>query len=222
MKAAALTPLKDSLTAKKNAFLEKAPSEKIDSYNRGIDAVETDGTLASAKKVGDAAPDFTLNDATGNPVTLSEVLKNGPVILTWYRGGWCPYCNIALHYLQEALPEFKAAGASLIALTPEVPDNSLSTAEKHSLEFAVLSDLHNGVAREYGIVFKLIEEVAVAYQEGFDLHGYNGDESDELPLAATYVIARDGTIKWSFLDKDYRNRAEPADILAAVEALEAD
>jgi peroxiredoxin len=141
------------------------------------------------------------------------------VILTWYRGGWCPYCNITLHYLQEYLPQFQAAGANLLALTPELPDSSLNTSEKHSLKFAVLSDLHNGVAKEYGIVFTLIEEVATAYQNGFGLHEYNGDESNELPLSATYIIDQDGIVRWAFLDKDYRNRAEPADILVALKGL---
>ena len=126
---------------------------------------------------------------------------------------------MTLHALQHALPALTEAGARLIALTPELPDRSLSTAEKHALGFDVLSDVGNRVAHTYGVVFKLTPDVAALYQEAFDLHGYNGDTTDELPLAATYVIDRGGVIRWAFLDAEYRNRAEPAAILAAVTEL---
>lgn len=210
--------LSDLLTEKREGFLAKAPQEKIDVYENGVEAVATSGILEAALKVGDAAPDFTLTNALGTEVGLYETLKNGPVVLTWYRGGWCPYCNITLHYLQEMLPDFKAAGAQMMALTPELPDKSLDTKEKHSLEFEVLSDVDNAIAKEYGIVFKLTPEVA-KYYEGFGLADYNGNDSDELPLAATYVIAQDGTIQYAFLDADYRNRAEPSEVLAVVKGL---
>lgn len=212
-------PLQDTLDAKKAAFEAKADPEKMRIYAEGIEAVRASGILESARQVGDTAPDFTLNNATGQPVRLYEVLKNGPVIITWYRGGWCPYCNLTLQRLQAELPSFRAAGATLLALTPELPDSSMSTAQKHALAFDVLSDTGNGVARDFGVVFRLTPEVAAAYQQGFDLHGYNGDVSDELPLAATYVIGTDGVITYAFLHPDYRNRAEPNDILQAVQRL---
>jgi peroxiredoxin len=211
--------LQSELDAKKAAWAAKASDEKKALYADGIKAVVETGILKTAKQKGDVAPDFTLENALGEEVRLSDILKEGPVVLTWYRGGWCPYCNMTLHRLQEELPNFKAAGATLLALTPELPDKSLSTSEKHSLEFEVLSDVGNKTAREYGIVFKLIDELADSYQSGFDLHGYNGDSSDELPLAATYVIDKNGVIQYAFLDAEYRNRAEPAEILAALEAL---
>ena len=165
-----------------------------------------------AKQEGDEAPDFTLNNALEKPVSLSEYLKKGRVVLTWYRGGWCPYCNLTLHALNEELQNFKAQGANLIALTPELPDESISTAEKQNLEFEVLSDVGNKVAREYGIVFKLTDEVAEIYNQSFGLNNHNGDESNELPLAATYIINKDGEIAYAFLDADYRNRAEPSEL----------
>jgi len=152
-------------------------------------------------------------------VQLNDYLKKGPVVLTWYRGGWCPYCNMTLHYLQEQLPNFQLKGASLLALTPEIPDQSMSTIEKHQLQFEVLSDVGNKVAKQYGIVFKLTDAVADSYQKAFDLHAFNGDESDELPLAATYVIDQNGQIVYTFLDADYRNRAEAKDILAALDLI---
>ena len=207
------TSLQADLDAKKAAWAAKATDTKKKLYDDGIEAIVKDRIMPNAKNVGDKAPNFTLTNATGDTVQLADYLKKGKVILTWYRGGWCPYCNLTLRSLQENLPDFKAKGANLLALTPEVPDKSISTAEKHNLEFEVLSDLGNEVAREYGVVFKLIPELAESYQAGFDLHSYNGDESNELPLAATYIINQKGIIEYAFLHKDYRNRAEPSEVL---------
>ncbi|MBB5352187.1 peroxiredoxin [Haloferula luteola] len=185
-------------------------------FAKGIEAVAASGILDRALQVGDTAPDFTLKNALGQEVQLSKELTQGPVVLTWYRGGWCPYCNIALAALQEKLPEIRRAGAQLIALTPELPDKSLSTAEKNHLEFQVLTDLNHQVAKTYGIAFELTPTVRELYQKFFDLTEFNGAEAGHatLPLAATYIIGQDGKIQWAFLDADYRKRAEPADIVA--------
>lgn len=204
--------LQDQLDEVKNNFESKADASIIKIYNDGINAVAKSGVVEHAKNVGDTAPNFTLNNALEQPVELQEYLKKGKVVLTWYRGGWCPFCNLTLRQLQKELPDFKANNATLIALTPEVPDNSLSTKEKHQLDFEVLSDLGNKIAKEYGIVYKLTADVAKSYNSSFGLNAYNGDDSNELPLAATYVINEDGTIAYAFLDAEYRNRAEPADI----------
>ena len=212
-------PLQDVLDERKNNFNAKATEEKKKVYAVGIQDILDKGILDNAKKVGDKAPNFTLINATGEEVSLASYLEKGPVVLTWYRGGWCPYCNLTLARLQEELPNFQAAGANLLALTPEVPDSSISTSEKHELTFEVLSDLDNNVARDFGVVFTLTPDVADAYQKSFGLHEYNNSESNELPLAATYIIDTDGTIAWAFVNEDYRNRAEPRDILAALEAL---
>ncbi len=206
--------LKEQLDAKKAAFAEKADDHKKKVYAEGIEAVENSGITSSAKQIGDIAPNFTLTNAVGEKVSLNDYLKKGKVVLTWYRGGWCPYCNLTLHELQNELPNFNANGANLIALTPELPDKSLNTAEKNNLKFEVLSDIGNKVAKEYGIVFDLTPEVAEMYNAAFDMNGYNGDQSNQLPLAATYVINKEGKIIYSFLDADYRNRAEPSEITA--------
>lgn len=217
----AQSTLQDSLDQKKAAFERKASEEKKRIYAEGIESVAKSGITSSALQVGDRAVDFKLKNAKGETVQLYSELKKGPVVLTWYRGGWCPYCNITLHYLQMELPNFKQEGANLIALTPEKPDSSLSTIEKNDLEFEVLSDLNNTIAKRYGIVFKLTPEVAEAYQNAFDLHAYNDSQSDELPMAATYVIDTDGVITYAFLHEDYRNRAEPKEILKALQKLNA-
>jgi len=206
--------LKSQLDERKEKFGKKADPQKRKAYKEGIASVEKSGIVEKAMQVGDTAPNFVLNNALGEAVELNEYLKKGKVILTWYRGGWCPYCNLTLNQMQKELPNFLANGANLIALTPELPDKSLDTKEKNALKFEVLSDVGNKIAKEYGIVFKLTDAVAKAYDKSFGMNDYNGDESNELPLAATYIIDQDGKIIYAFLDADYRNRAEPSELTA--------
>ncbi|WP_423998167.1 peroxiredoxin-like family protein [Maribacter sp. IgM3_T14_3] len=207
------------LDIKRQEAAAKFTEEKKQIYAEGISSVAASGVLENALNVNSKAPNFTLKNTLGNWFSLYEELKNAPVVLTWYRGGWCPYCNITLHYLQEKLPEIKKTGATLIAITPELPDNSLSTSEKNKLEFTVLSDVGNVVGKEYGVVYTLTNQVASIYEEGFGLSEVNGDDSNELPLAATYVIDTDAVIQYAFLDADYTERAEVTDILEALHKL---
>ncbi|MBE7653249.1 AhpC/TSA family protein [Tenacibaculum finnmarkense genomovar finnmarkense] len=206
------TTLVSELESYKVNFNKKADTTTKTKYKKGLNAVVNSGILESAKNIGDIAPNFKLKNAIGETISLKSYLEKGPVVLTWYRGGWCPYCNLTLHSLQEELPNFIAEGANLLALTPELPDESINTSEKHNLEFEVLSDIHNKIAKEYGVVFKLTEDVAKKYNEKFQLNLHNGDTSNELPLAVTYIINTDGKIEYAFLDADYRNRAEPSKI----------
>ena len=207
------------LEVRRKGFNAKASDEKKKIYAEGIEDVKNSGILEKALNVGDKAPNFTLNNALNKPVSLYDELKNGPVVLTWYRGGWCPYCNITLHNLQDRLPDFEKEGATLMALTPEVPDKSLSTSEKHELEFTVLSDVNNVIGKEYGVVFELLSGVATIYEQGFGLSEFNGNSDNELPLAATYIIDKNGIIKYAFLDADYRKRAEPDELLQVLKNL---
>ncbi|MFK7910932.1 MAG: peroxiredoxin-like family protein [Akkermansiaceae bacterium] len=213
--------LEDRLKARAAQGSDKITPEIKAAFADGIEAVKKAKIVETAKQVGDTAPDFTLKNASGKEVKLSEQLKQGPVVLTWYRGGWCPYCNIALAALQEELPAIKKAGASLMALTPELPDKALSTTEKNKLKFQVLTDLNHKAADKYGLIFKLTREVEKLYGKFFDLKEFNGKEAgtDTLPLAATYIIGTDGKIKWAYLDHDYRKRAEPKDIVKFLEGI---
>ncbi|MEP5340370.1 MAG: peroxiredoxin family protein [Algibacter sp.] len=205
--------LQTILNEKKADFERNADEFKKQAFKRGIEHVEQSGVLNKAKQVGDLAPDFTLNNALGKPIALKDHLKKGNVILTWYRGGWCPYCNLTLRALQADLKNFKALGANLIALTPELPDNSISTSKKNELEFEVLSDVGNEIAKAYGTVFKLADEVSEIYNASFGLNTYNGDASNELPIAATYIINEQGKIIYAFLNEDHRTRAEPSELI---------
>lgn len=166
---------------------------------------------------GDPAPDFTLPNVRGEMVGLGDWLAKGPVVLAFYRGGWCPYCNIQLRALQQVLPEMTALGASLVAIAPQAPDDTLSTAEKNALTFDVLSDAACAVADLYGIAFELPDALKPIYADvGNTLPDRNASDDWRLPIPATFVIAPDGRLAFVDIDADYRNRAEPADIIAAL------
>ncbi|WP_043484825.1 peroxiredoxin-like family protein [Geothrix fermentans] len=175
------------------------------------------GQAERAVHRGQKAPDFTLPDAKGQVVRLSGLLKKGPVILTFYRGGWCPYCNLQLRSYQAHLAEIRAKGAELVAVSPQIPEYTLSTAEKDALTFPVLSDVGGKVAREYGLVFQVPDEVVPIYRQfGIDLEKHNGDTRHELPIPGTYLIGPDGTVLLSHVDADYRKRLPVETLLAAL------
>ena len=212
-------PVKRELEAFQKEIATKAPAERLKAYEEGIDQVKKSGVLEKALKVGDKAPDFELPNASGKTVKLSSLLERGPVVVTWYRGAWCPYCNISLKGFQKALPEIKAEGASLVAISPQTPDNSLSTVEKDGLGFEVLSDKGNKTAHAFGVAYKVPAVVTEQMKGRLDLGKYNGDSSNELPLGATYVIDKGGVIRYAFVDGDYRKRAEPSAVVAALKGL---
>ena len=187
-------------------------------------AILFDGQIGQARTVvngaldkGQKAPSFELPDADGNLIALGSRLNNGPVVVTFYRGGWCPYCNIALRALQSHMPEIKRLGGSLIAISPELPDQSLSTREKLALGFDVLSDHDNVVARRFGLVYRVSDAARQRLLAlGRDLVAHNGSQTWELPITATYVINPNGLIVFAHVDADYRDRIDPALIVEAL------
>jgi peroxiredoxin len=173
--------------------------------------------VSAALRKGQRAPAFELPDVQGKLIALRNLLDRGPIVLTFYRGGWCPYCNIALRALQSHLPQIKQCGANLVAISPELPDQSLSTQEKLALAFDVLSDRDNEVARRFGLVYRVSDAARVRLLAlGRDLVAHNGTQSWELPITATYVIDQHGSIVFGHLDADYRNRLEPSVIIDAL------
>jgi peroxiredoxin len=212
--------LKAELDAFRSEFMANVAPEVRDAMVRADMELAASGIARRALKAGDRAPDFRLPDARGGYVRSRDMLTTGAVVLSFYRGGWCPYCNLELRALQKALPEITLLGAKLVAVSPQTPDESLSTAEKSELTFPVLSDLGSATAKSFGIAYDLAEELRPIYARlGHALPEKNGDESWLLPIPVTYVIDRDGTIALGFVDVDYRNRLEPAEVLAALQSL---
>jgi peroxiredoxin len=171
--------------------------------------------------VGDRLEDFTLPDASGSPVTLSELVTDGPAVIVFYRGGWCPYCNLALRaYQTELLPQVGRYGARLVAISPQSPDGSLSTAEKAGLSFTVLSDAGARVARELGIAFQPAEDVLAAQRElGLELRHVNDADSPELPMPTVLIIDPERTVVFADTHADYTARTEVATIIDALETV---
>jgi peroxiredoxin len=211
--------LEQQLAARRNEGAVRAPqvAEVLQRENARIVA---EGLRDKALREGQVAPDFSLPAVNGQLVTLSQLLAQGPVVLTFYRGEWCPYCNLTLRAYQQVLPEIKALGASLVAISPQTPDHSLSMAEKNALEFEVLSDEGSKVIERYGLLFRLSPALQKLMQGfGTELAEYNGEDSWQLPVPGTYVIRPDGMVVLAFVDPDYTRRLEPARILAALRQL---
>jgi len=214
--------LKAELEAFRVEFMTKVPPEIRDAMTRADQELLESGVLKRAIKAGDRAPDFTLPDARGSSVRLSSLLEKGPVVLSFYRGGWCPYCNLELRGLQRSLPEFVGLGASLVAVSPQTPDESLSTADKNELEFSVLTDTNSRTAKAFGIAFDLAENLRPIYARfGHALPDMNGDDSWVLPIPATFIIDQNGIVALAFVDVDYRNRLEPSEIVTVLQTLSA-
>ena len=181
---------------------------------------------AAILKVGDYAPDFVLPNAYGEPRKLSTLLEQGHIVLSFYRGGWCPICNEQLYDYQQNLDKFKKRDANLVAISPEKPENANDTAVRHSLKYEVLSDYGNNIARMYDLIWRIPED----QHEGFSqwlknehnktLAEFNGLEGYELPIPATFVIGRDGKIAYMYRDEDYKKRAPLDEILKALESLD--
>lgn len=212
--------LSDQLDEIKAQFLRDNSEERAKLYEGKIEELRTSFVLDAAIGKGETAPDFTLPNVNGSGVALSGLLQSGPVVVAFYRGGWCPYCNVQLRSYQSILPQIEAHGARLVAISPQLPDDSLSTAQKNELRFDVLSDAGNSVARSYGLVFPLANELReIMKAKGKALSDINGDDSWELPVPATYVIDTHGKVALAYVEVDYRRRLHPGDILACLSAL---
>ena len=186
-------------------------------------ALKDSGIAERALAAGDDAVDFILPNARGEQVSSEGLRQQGPIVVSFYRGGWCPYCGLELKALQSVNAEIEALGARLVAISPQVPDESLSTAEKNRLEFEVLSDVDSKVADQYGLTFSLDEDLRPVYKNwGADVAVVNDDPDCKLPLPATYVINQDGKIVHSFVEEDYTERLEPDEILDSLRNLRRD
>jgi peroxiredoxin len=173
-------------------------------------------------RAGDTAPDSTLQDADGITVNSRELLTRGPLVATFYRGIWCPYCNFDLQALEEVRPEIEVRGASLVAISPQTPANSRKSQRDNKLGFLILSDPGATLAAEFGLRFSLPDDLIEVYRQfGADLATVNDDPSGVLPMPARYVIGTDGVIAYAEVNPDYTRRPDPSELLPVLDRLRA-
>ncbi|MDF1793769.1 MAG: peroxiredoxin-like family protein [Thalassobaculaceae bacterium] len=211
---ATLSELLAENTAARRKILSADDWDVIDG---SIADLATTGIRNAVPTPGAAAPAFALPNALGRTVSSADLLARGPLVVKFYRGAWCSYCNVEVRALMGVLDEIRSLGADMVAITPELPDQIATLQEKHDLKFEVLSDLGNAIARQYGLVWTLPQRVRAFYAKiGLDLERSNGDASWELPIPGNFVVAQDGTILDVFAEPDYRIRQEPADVVAVL------
>lgn len=210
--------LRDQLEAKRRTM----PDAVRLAYEAMVSELRRTGFLDHVLRVGDRFPDLVLPNAEGELVSIAALLRRGPLVATFFRGEWCPYCRLTLDALAAALPEFQAAGAALVAITPETGGRAMDAKRNHDAGFEVLSDVDCGVGLSCGVVFRASEQYRLLLLTyGTDLSERHGNQAWFLPVPATFVVDRSGIIRWRFVTVDFTERAEPAGILAALRALAA-
>jgi peroxiredoxin len=209
----------DSLRAKYRGEIIPGPTLSV--MDAETEVLRASGLEDRALKPGRLAPDFMLPDPKGRLVRLHSLLSQGPVVLVFYRGGWCPYCNLHLRGFQRALPKLKKFGAQVVAVSPQLPDYSLTTQAKAQLTFPVLSDVGNKVASRFGVVFQLSEELQELYRRfGHPLDLFNGPDGEQhLPVPGTFLIDRKGRIRLTHVDADYTRQLDPDDVVTKLSRL---
>jgi peroxiredoxin len=216
-----------SLQAKLDAFKAdfeagkppyNVPYSVVETMHRATAELIESGAARRAKKAGDVAPSFSLKDPEGNVINSADLLKRGPLVLSFYRGVWCPYCNMELQALEAAKPEFDRYAASLVAISPQTAPNSRKSVRQNKLSFPILSDVKGKVGAAFGLRFDLPDYLVELYKQlKNDLPTFNDDPSWTLPMPARYVIGQDGLILYSEVNPDYTRRPEPADMIPVLQ-----
>ncbi len=209
-----MTTLKSAIDAYDADKSKNVPADILATMSRATEELKASGLEGHALRSGDRMPDFELPNQHGEKRRLTDYLAQSPLVLNVYRGGWCPYCNMEMKALHDALPQIEAQGARLVGMAPETPDKAAETADRHAINIDILSDSGNQVAERLGLVFELPAALRPIYEKfGIDLPAYNGDESFRLPVPATYIIRQDGVIAYDFVNADYTKRLEPSVII---------
>jgi peroxiredoxin len=209
--------LREQFAERKELVAKYVPAEIQAIHSRVIAELQQQRIAESAHAAGAKAPAFELTDHNGKLVSSTELLNKGRVIICVFRGRWCPFCVGQLEAMNQLMPEIRAAGTSLIAISPQTVQQSFFMADQHKLRFSLLSDVGNEVARKFGLVYRVPEFQQAVYRRAFiNLPLANGDESWELPIPATYIIDRDGAVLSASCNPDYMKRPEPVEILATV------
>ena len=210
----------EGLTQLQNNLGKMLPKSALAVFDTDAKALKANHTSILKLNIGDKAPNFSLSNATGEIITLNSLLEKGKVVLTFYRGTWCPYCNLQLNQYQQVLKEIMSLGANLVAVSPQTPDESLNIKEKNELQFEVLSDNGNIVARQFTTIFKYgVTPIETMKDLDIDFNSYYADDSQELPVPAVFIIESDSKISFAkAIDGDYRNRVEASDILNSLKS----
>ena len=213
--------LQDKLDALKAEFETKmAPPAVVEVMHRVTDELIASGQAERALKAGDRAPSFALPDPDGKPVSSADMLAKGPLVVTFYRGAWCPYCNLDLQALEEARPDIEARGATLVAISQQTAPNSRKSQQTNKLGFTILSDKGGELAAKFGIRWKMPEDLQQIHKQlGADLPAFNGEGSWTLPMPARYVIGQDGVVAYAEINPDYTRRPEPSGIYPVLDRL---
>ena len=213
--------LQDKLDAFKSDFEgKKAPREVVAVMHKATADLIASGQAERTLKVGARAPIFALPNAQGELVRSTDLLARGPLVLTFYRGIWCPYCNMDLQAIEAAAEEVRALGASLVAISPQTAPNRRKSERENALSFPILSDHGNSVANEFGLRFRLPDDLIAVYKGfGNDLTVGNGEDSWTLPMPARYVIGSDGIVAYAEVNPDYTRRPDPSELLPVLRRL---
>ncbi|KAI1200670.1 AhpC-TSA-domain-containing protein [Nemania serpens] len=206
----------EETTARLGSFSEVFRTQLQDGHSKFMATWDPSKTI----QVGDKLPEFAMTDATGGEVTSASLLAKGPLLITFYRGEWCPFCNIAIAFLQKHLPDFRARGVTLVAISPELPNNNMTATEKHALEFPVLTDLHNAFARKLGIVYDQSSAKDLHQSIGLDLNERNGEGTWEVPIPATLLVSKDGVVRNTAIEPDWKLRLDPKEALEWIDAMQ--
>ena len=206
--------LQDKLDALKAECLAKTPPKVTLVRQRAVEALATSGLAERAAQAGDQAPVFRLRDGHGRAFSSREALRRGPIVLVFYRGRWCPYCNIDLRAIESASHDIRSLGASVVVVSQQTPDNSLETQRRNELSFASLVDAGGKVAHAFGLRWKVSDELrAVEEGCGINLASFNGDPSWTLTMPARYVVAPDGMIEYADISVDHTRRGDPSELI---------
>jgi len=212
--------LQEELSALKQNMIAQIPGHVMGMMRDATATLAVSGIAKQALKSGDNVPAFELPELGGEKVRLTGLLSGGPLVISFYRGDWCPYCNLEMQALQRSLPDIEQAGGQLIAITPELPEFAERTRDKGNLTFPIMHDRNNAVAKAFGLVFTLPDMLRPVYKGfGIDLTESQGNDCFELPLPATYIIRSDGAIVFACVDVDYTQRMEPDKIVEILNAL---
>jgi peroxiredoxin len=213
--------LATELDAKFAEFHAAAPAELAGPVKKSMGEFISSYNLDDAIKVGDKLPEFRLEGASGDTVDSKELLAHGPILVTFYRGNWCPYCNITLRAYQQHLDTFKAKGVTFVAISPELPDQTLTMTEKNELKFPVLTDVGNKLAKKLGILWAQPDYMRPVFAAvDVDLKARNGDDSLAVPLPAFLLVDKSGIVRNTFIDPDFTHRLEPTTALEWINALD--